>query len=97
MIRDTLSPKNSPALTCDHWHLVHARWNGVAVNEPRFERAIVSEHESREQAIAAARSLLTTLVPGMVERQPEQRDQVFVRRPGFTTLKRARRAPPRAG
>lgn len=91
MIRDTLSRKKNPALTSDHWHVVHARWTGVGPAVPAFERNIVSEHADRKGAVQAARILLGALADEMSGRSRPTRDQVFVRRPNFKSLKAAPR------
>ena len=89
MIRDTVSHKKNPALTSDHWHVVHARWTGEAEGEAQFVRAIVSEHEDSASAANAARKIVTALTPEMVKRPRAGRDQIFVRRPDFKSLKTA--------
>ncbi len=91
MIREVLSSKKNPALTSDRWHVVHARWSEEAVGEECFVRSIVSEHEDSSSAVSAARAIKSSLAPGMAARPLAQRDQVFVHRPGYRTLKIARR------
>jgi hypothetical protein len=91
MIRDTVSRKNNDALTSDRWHVVHARWNGVERGQPRFERSIVSEHDDSDEAVVAARNIQGRLAGELVGREAERRDQIFVRRPGFKSLKVSKR------
>lgn len=86
MIRETRTPKATPAVTSDQWHVVHARYVAESEGPRPFARAIVSEHASRADAIRSARELLTTLRQDASARAQEQRDQVFVRRPGFVSL-----------
>jgi hypothetical protein len=89
LIRDTLSRKSNPSITSDRWHVVHARWSGNAAGVPSFARSITSEHADRATAIAAARALQTSLGSELATRPRLCRDQVFVRRPAFKTLKLA--------
>lgn len=97
MIQETKSTKNHPAskshpaLTSDHWHVVHARWSGERSLRPRFERVIVSEHGDRKTATVAARTLVKELTTEMYGRPHEHRDQIFVRQPSYRTLKSAAR------
>ena len=81
------SSKTHPALTSDHWHVVHARWSGERSQRPRFDRVIVSEHADRTAATDAARGLVTQLTTEMYGRPHEHRDQIFVRPPSYRTLK----------
>lgn len=95
MIQEILNKKNLPAITSDHWHVVRARWSGDASGRPSFVRSIVSEHEDCGAATAAAEQILTSLGETMNEREPDARDQVFVRRPDFKSLKTAKRVSKR--
>jgi len=95
MIRETLNHKNSPVLTSDHWHVLRARWNGDRSGEPLYERTIESEHEDSTSATTAARTLVATFVTEMDGRSRETRDQVLVRRPGYRSLKTAKRTKTR--
>lgn len=90
MIKETLNADKELAVTSDHWHVIHARWSG-APGIPRFECSIVSEHPDSSTALQAARDLKSSLVPGMVSRSREARDQVIVRRPAAESLKSAGR------
>ncbi len=91
MIQDTLSKHQAPALTSDQWHVVHAQWDGLIGAEPHFSRTIVSEHADRSKARKAAEELLHQVASQMKLRALEQRDQIFVRRPDFKSLKHAKR------
>jgi len=91
MIQETRSRKSNPAITSDAWHVVHARWCGNRSAQPRFERAIVSEHRERAGAVTAAQKLVTALATEMYGRPHEHRDQIFVRQPEYKTLKTAAR------
>jgi hypothetical protein len=91
MIREIRSDKDRPGFTSDRWHVVRATWSGEVDGEAQFERAIVSEHVDRASAIEAARRLLTEARAEDAGRDPDECDQVFVRRPAFRTLKVAGR------
>ncbi|MCK6445425.1 MAG: hypothetical protein L6Q99_03455 [Planctomycetes bacterium] len=91
MIRETQTANRTPALTSDLWHVVHARWDGVARKKPLFVREIVSEHDARETAVDAARALRGTVAPTMAEREEHLRDQIFVRQPAYQSLITAER------
>ncbi len=95
MIRETISRKNSPSITSDHWHVVHARLSVEPSTEPRFVRSIVSEHADRVGAVAAARKIVSSLAPEMASLPRDARDQIFVRRPRFNSLKLASRVTKR--
>ena len=95
MIRETKNHKNSPVLTSDRWHVLRARWNGDRSGEPVYERTIESEHEDSTSAADAARSLVANFVTEMDGRTRETRDQVLVRRPGYRSLKTAKRTKTR--
>lgn len=95
MIRDTTLDSRAPGLTSDAWHVVHARWNGVAKGAPSFDRSIVSEHADLDTAREAARALWRTLEDSMARRPQARRDQLFVRKPEFKTRKQAGRVEKR--
>jgi hypothetical protein len=87
MIREVKSRKKNPAITSDHWHVVHACWSGNEDGEARFDRSILSEHADLESARVAAINVLADLSVGMGNRPRDRRDQVFVRKPNFKSLK----------
>lgn len=91
MIQETLNRQSTPAITSDLWHVVRARWNGEASGEPHFDRAIVSEHDDRTAANRAAKVLRILVAKEIPKRPLARRDQVFVRKPGYKSLKSARR------
>jgi len=95
MIRETKNHKNSLVLTSDRWHVLRARWNGDASGEPLYQRTIESEHEDSASAADAARTLVASFVTEMDGRTRETRDQVLVRRPGYRSLKIAKRTKSR--
>ena len=92
MIQETFSRKNNPAITSNQWHVIRARWSGDRSGEAMFERSIVSEHEDHASAMAAGRELSASVVAEMADRPAAQRDQVFVRRPTYKSLKLAPRS-----
>ena len=87
MIQETLSSKQRPALTSDRWHVVHARWSGNDSGQSSFLRSIVSEHDDQASAVRGARELVERLAAEMEKRPQSERDQLFVRKPGFRSLK----------
>jgi hypothetical protein len=91
MIQETLSSKRRPALTSNRWHVVHARWSGERSEEPSFVRTIVSEHDDRASAARDAREIVSRLSAEMSTRPLSERDQLFIRKPGFRSLKIASR------
>ena len=95
MIRETKNHRNSPVLTSDQWHVLRARWNGDSSGEPVYDRTIESEHEDSASAAKAGRKIAETFGNEMAGRTRETRDQVLVRRPGYRSLKTAKRTRPR--
>jgi hypothetical protein len=92
MIRKVFTKSRDAAVTSDHWHVVHAEWCGECTPDPVFARSITSEHDDRNQAAGAAKKLKSGLRAVTAARPAEQRDQVFVRPPGFLSLKLAVRS-----
>ncbi|MBI5434624.1 MAG: hypothetical protein HZA52_17465 [Planctomycetes bacterium] len=86
MIRETRTPNRNPAITSDRWHVIHARWDGIVRTEPLFVRTIVSEHDQRAAAINAALELEKTIATDMADRDAATRDQIYIRRPAYTSL-----------
>lgn len=86
MIQETVSSKQRPAITSNRWHVVHARWSGERSAQPMFLRSIVSEHDDQQAAVQGARELVARLAPEMADRPLAERDQLFVRKPGFRSL-----------
>lgn len=86
MITAVKTRKGSDAITSDQWHVVHARFLG-ADGRCRFGRSVTSEHVDRGACVKAARALLARIRAEAGEVPPDQRDEVFVRRPGFKSLK----------
>lgn len=91
MIQETLTKKNRPAITSDQWHVIRARWSEDSSGAPRFERSIVSEHDDRAAARAAAHAVHQTILADMPDQPRPKRDHVIVRRPAYKSLKTANR------
>jgi hypothetical protein len=94
MISTVETRKGTEAVTSDRWHVVHARHDGSQAKLP-FVRSISSEHEDRAACVKAARKLVADVRSETPDVPLSERDQVFVRRPGFKTIKNATRRPAR--
>lgn len=91
MIRDVVTDRGAAALTSDQWHVVHSRFVGPDTERP-FTRSIHSEHADRTACREVARTLRAQLAKSDAALPAEQRDEVFVRKPNFRSLKRAKPA-----
>lgn len=92
MISDVQTSKGIPALTSDKWHVVHSRFTFPGARRP-FLRSIHSEWDDRATCRVAAKKLRLQLAQGSAAVPESERDEVFVRRPNFKTLRLARPAP----
>jgi hypothetical protein len=90
LIRELLNDAKQVIVTSDRWHVIHARWSGVA-GVPSFVLSIVSEHEDSASALRAGRKLKSSMSAGMASRPREARDQVIVRRPSSESVKNSGR------
>ncbi|MFY9345590.1 MAG: hypothetical protein WAT39_24075 [Planctomycetota bacterium] len=89
MITEVETSKGVPAITSDRWHVVHSRLLDRGGVRP-YVRSIHSEHDDRQSCRQAAKDLRQKLA-GEAGSVPEaERDEVFVRRPRFKSLKRAK-------
>jgi hypothetical protein len=95
MIHQVLNSKGLPAFTSDCWHVVHARWSGEEGAVAPYERLVHSEHETQAAALRAAHLYATELRPQMKLRSKVNRDQLFLRSPGYVTSVWAARTKPR--
>jgi len=89
VITDVQTSKGSSAITSDQWHIVHSRLVDAGAKRP-YVRSIHSEYADGPSCRKAARALRLRLAaenPGVLE---AERDEVFVCRPRFKSLKRAR-------
>jgi hypothetical protein len=81
--------KGSAAITSDQWHIVQSRL--LHPGEPRpFVRSVHSEHGDRLACRKAARALRAQLAKEWGAVPEDERDEVFVRRPGYKSLKAAK-------
>jgi len=95
VIQNVITRKGASAITSDHWHVVHSRF--TAGDERPFVRVVHSEHADGAECRAAARELRSKLAaesPGVPE---AERDEVFVRRPNFKSLRATRVRKRRTG
>ena len=90
MITTVETSKGTEAITSDRWHVVHARFVGARARLP-FARSISSEHDDRKSCVQAAKALIAKVRSEAGTVPLAEQDQVFVRRPGFKSLKAARR------
>jgi hypothetical protein len=90
MITSVKTRKGSEAITSDQWHVVHSRFTQAQVGAP-FRRHVTSEHGDRAACVKAARELMANLRAASAGVPPDQQDEVFVCRPGFKSLRVARR------
>jgi hypothetical protein len=89
MIQEVVTSKGIAAITSDQWHVVHSRLVDVHSKRP-YARGVHSEHADRVACYAAAKALRVKLA-GLHAGVPEaERDEVFVRKPNFKTLKLAK-------
>lgn len=90
MIREVLNSKGSHAITSDQWHVVLSHFTTV-LKGPPFVRKVCSEHDDRAACVKAAKELRAKLAREGPNVPAEERDEVFVRKPNFKSLKLARR------
>ena len=89
MITEFFTSQGTAAITSDHWHVVHAHFVGGKRRRP-FLRKVVSEHPDRAECKEAAKTLRASLRRAAKSVSPDDRDEVFVCRPNFKSLKSAR-------
>lgn len=89
MIRETRTTGDSEAITSDQWHVVLSHFTEGGRPRP-FARDVHSEHPDRATCLAAARALLKQVRAGAADTPLAERDEVFVRKPGFKSLKWAK-------
>jgi hypothetical protein len=81
--------KGTEAITSDRWHVVHSQYTS-SKGKSFFTRVVHSEHLDRAECLAEAKQLLVSLVDKNSAVPTAERDEVFIRRPNFKTLKRAK-------
>jgi len=89
VISEVQTDSGGTAITSDHWHIVHARYVFDGATRP-YLRSVHSEYEDRTACRHAARALRVHLIAQEKDVAPEKRDEVFVRKPNFKSLKIAR-------
>ena len=89
MIQEVVTKKGAPAITSDQWHVVHSRLVDLRAKRP-YVRGIHSEHADRISCRKAARILRAKLLADSAAAPDVERDEVFVRKPRFKTLKQAK-------
>ena len=89
MITEVQLESGATAITSDRWHLVHARYVFAGAKRP-YLRSVHSEHNDRPACRVAARMLRQQLVTQEAGVAFDQRDEVFVRKPNFKSLKVSR-------
>lgn len=94
MIHEVVTSKGAAAITSDRWHVVHSRCV-VSAETTAFTRSINSEHADRGECKTAARQLRDKLATQESAVPADQRDEVFIRPPGFKSLKGTRTRRPR--
>ncbi|HEU4418031.1 MAG TPA: hypothetical protein VFT55_03780 [Planctomycetota bacterium] len=89
MITDVQTSKGTSAITSDQWHVVHSRLVDADSKRP-YVRSIHSEHADRLSCRKAALALRARLDAESAGVPEAERDEVFICRPKFKSLKRAR-------
>lgn len=95
MIQDVVNSKGNKAISSDHWHVVLSHFT-VVQGTRGFVRTVHSEHDTQTECVRAARALRRQLAEQGGTSPEAERDEVFVRRPKFKSLKacKNRRAEP---
>jgi hypothetical protein len=86
MIQEVRTKSGAEAITSDQWHVIHARLTDSRGPRP-FTRSIESEHSDRAACLVAAKALLVKLRATAKGKKAENTDEVFIRKPGFKSLK----------
>lgn len=89
MIQEVVTSKGAAAITSDHWYVVHSRLVDARDKRP-YARGIHSEHADRITCRKAADALRAKLLAASSDVPAAERDEVFIRRPKFKTLKLAK-------
>lgn len=87
MITDALTRRGNPATTSDQWHVILSKWCGRTANHPPFARKVMSEHDDRLTAVAAAKRLAAKIDASRCKQPVKERDQILVRPPRYRSLK----------
>lgn len=89
MIQEVVTKKGAAAITSDQWYVVHSRFVDRPGELP-YMRGIHSEHADRLSCRKAAAALRERIQADNAAAPPDQRDEVFARKPLFKTLKASR-------
>lgn len=89
MIQEVKTSKGIAAITSDLWHVVHSRLTDSRGKRP-YARGIHSEHADRISCHKAAKALRVKLAAEGTEVPEAERDEVFICKPKFKTLKLAK-------
>lgn len=89
MIQEVVTSKGAAAITSDQWYVVHSRLVDIREKRP-YARGIHSEHADRPACRKAAQVLRAKLLEENAGVPAAERDEVFIRKPKFKTLKMAK-------
>ena len=89
MITEVATSKGIAAVTSDQWHVVHSRLMFAGSKRP-YSRGIHSEHTDRVSCGKAAKALRVRLAAESADVPVSERDEVFVCKPNFKSLKLAK-------
>ena len=89
MITEVVTSKGVPAITSDQWHVVHSRLIDGGGKRP-YSRIVHSEHADAPACRKAAKELRLKLAHEAIGVPEAERDEVFVCRPNFKSLKLAK-------
>ncbi len=89
MITEVQTSKGKAAITSDQWHVVHSRRIDGGGKRP-YSRIVHSEHADAPACRKAAKELRIKLTRDGVGVPEAERDEVFVCRPNFKSLKLAK-------
>ncbi|MCC6671922.1 MAG: hypothetical protein IT458_12740 [Planctomycetes bacterium] len=90
MIMEVKTSKGTQAITSDQWHVIHSHFTDPRSDLP-FLRGVSSEHPDRSECVKAAKALLARLESEASNVPAAEKDEVFVRRPGFKSLRAVKR------
>ena len=96
MIQEVVTKKGAAAITSDQWYIVVSRLVDNDQKRP-YVRGIHSEHPDRVSCREAAKALKAKLRADSASVPADERDEVFIRKPRFKTLKQAKNRRSAAG
>jgi|KBSSwiStaDraftv2_1062776.scaffolds.fasta_scaffold591197_1 hypothetical protein len=89
MMREVKNSKGLQAITSNQWHIVLAHLTHPGTKRP-YVRTVDSEHADRASCLRSARALRLRIAADSADVPKAERDEVFVRRPNFKSLKKAK-------